>query len=195
MLQRAPQLYKQLRRLFVTVNVTRGRPRQQSGVYIMQDLFHDSIPLLNREISTMVQIGLSSDWMESESGFCWRAMRQALERVESELILIPPRGVDAAGAERWYKGQGLWRDPRRGSIVGDILFQSGHGHGRHGHVGCRIFGNRVGENSSVHCSGTDRDARGVRDLASFGALSGIVRFVHQRPSPAPETPAKRKEWR
>ncbi len=84
----------------------------------------------------------------------------------------PPSGLDAKAQYRWFEARGLIVPIARGSVVGDILYKFG---GRHGHVGIRIGGNRVAENSSVHGIG-EEDARGIRTLNSFGQVDGIVRL-------------------
>ncbi len=64
-----------------------------------------------------------------------------------------------------------------GSTIGDILYKM-HGSGGAGHVGIRINGNRVAENSSVHWNPQDArpDARGIRRLSEFGNFDLIVRL-------------------
>jgi hypothetical protein len=64
-----------------------------------------------------------------------------------------------------------------GSTIGDLLYKM-HGSGGAGHVGIRIDGNRVAENSSVHWNPQDArpDARGIRRLSEFGNFDLIVRL-------------------
>lgn len=62
----------------------------------------------------------------------------------------------------------------QGSVPGDLLFKL-NGSGGDGHVGIRIEGNRVAENSSVHWNGTD--ARGTRSMKEFGHFDVIVRLT------------------
>jgi hypothetical protein len=64
---------------------------------------------------------------------------------------------------------------KHGSKIGDILFKT-HGSGGFGHVGIRIEGNRVAENSSVHVGEYDNEARGIRTLKEFGDYDVIVRL-------------------
>ncbi len=65
-----------------------------------------------------------------------------------------------------------------GSVVGDILYKGRRTSGHYGHVGIRIPGNKVAENSSSHVDpqGRDDDARGVRSLDAFGEYELIVRL-------------------
>ncbi len=73
----------------------------------------------------------------------------------------------------------LWRKSKfkvplkNGSQVGDILYKVDCG-GEFGHVGIRIPGNRVAENSSAHV--VEGDARGTRTLEEFGVYDLIVRL-------------------
>lgn len=59
----------------------------------------------------------------------------------------------------------------QGSTQGALLYKL-HGSGGDGHVGIRVMGNMVAENSSVHWDG--RDARGKRTLREFGNFDVIV---------------------
>jgi hypothetical protein len=62
---------------------------------------------------------------------------------------------------------------KNGSIEGDLLYKL-TGSGGAGHVGIRLRGNMVAENSTVHWDGTD--ARGIRTLAEFGNYDLIIRL-------------------
>ena len=64
-------------------------------------------------------------------------------------------------------------DPEQ-SLPGDILYWT-NGHGPNGHVGFRIQGNWVAENSSAHWDGVD--ARGVRPLDDLNTPDLIVRLT------------------
>ncbi len=69
-------------------------------------------------------------------------------------------------------------DVSHGSVPGDILYKGRKTSGRFGHVGIRIEGNKVAENSSSHVDPEhgDNDARGTRSLEAFGAYELIVRL-------------------
>lgn len=86
-----------------------------------------------------------------------------------------PKGLDAWNAFKWYQQRGLSVAPEHGSVIGDILFKKATVFNPHGHVGIRIAGNRVAENSSVHAR-DDEDARGIRTLSQFGRVDGIIRI-------------------
>lgn len=65
--------------------------------------------------------------------------------------------------------------PERGSVVGDILYKRGTKANPYGHVGIRVAGNRVAENSSTS-RGRVAGARGFRTLKEFGEYDLIVRL-------------------
>jgi hypothetical protein len=63
-----------------------------------------------------------------------------------------------------------------GSVIGDILYKGRKTSGKYGHVGIRIAGNKVAENSSSHIAPGDNDARGIRSYEAFGPYELIVRL-------------------
>lgn len=106
-------------------------------------------------------------------GFCAGWLREVAEEVRPE-IFHHPAGLNARAAFKWYEARGMHIQRKRGSVPGDFLFKVGPNHGKHGHCGIRVQGNRVAENSSVHGIGQE-DARGFRDLKSFGSSYEIIR--------------------
>lgn len=131
---------------------------------------------LQESIAEKAREGLDANWSEWRVGFCWRYVRQILARAGVKAEDYPPQGVDAAGAFAWFKERGMVRKSLTNSLPGDIIFWVGPGHGRHGHVGFRIYGNMLAENSSYHVSGDDDDARGTRALSQLSGISGVVRI-------------------
>lgn len=130
---------------------------------------------LQKKIAAKAEQALFQTGFETNPGFCWRWVRQVLEATMGEEAPIPPRGVDAGGALDWYIEEGMKRERVTNTLPGDIYFWTGPGHGRHGHVGIRIYGNQLAENSSVHASGSDREARGTRALWVLPSISAVVR--------------------
>ncbi len=63
--------------------------------------------------------------------------------------------------------------PKDGSKPGDILFKGVPLFG-FGHVGIRLLGNMVAENSTIHWDG--KDARGLRTIEEFGKVWVILRL-------------------
>jgi hypothetical protein len=76
-----------------------------------------------------------------------------------------------AGMAFFAAGLTVPRD--QGSRVGDLLYKL-YGSGGFGHVGIRVSGNRVLENSSIHWNGLS--AIGTRSLAQYGHFDLIVRL-------------------
>ncbi len=101
---------------------------------------------------------------------CWRTQRLVIEALD---LPSPGPGLDAKRAGAWYKRRGFAIDQERGTLPGDLLFWLD---GKHGHVGMRIKGNKIGENSSVH-STAGSDARGTRKLADLRPADIVVRLT------------------
>lgn len=74
-----------------------------------------------------------------------------------------------------WEGSPYAVEPVRGSVVGDILYKSGTKSNPAGHVGIRVPGNRVAENSSTSI-GRVSGAKGFRSLEEFGKVDLIVRL-------------------
>lgn len=88
---------------------------------------------------------------------------------------FPPHVPDARAQYDWFAKRGYSVPVGNGSVIGDLLYKLGSDDGEHGHVGIRIAGNKVAENSSAH-GGEGGDGRGVRTLSQFGQVDGIVRL-------------------
>ncbi len=80
----------------------------------------------------------------------------------------------AALASRAFAGTHYDVPLHRGSKPGDILYRESGNNGS-GHVGIRVAGNMVAENSSLH-DDDDHDARGLRTFDEFGPIERIVRL-------------------
>lgn len=76
---------------------------------------------------------------------------------------------------KYAKPGGNW------GAIGDILYFEPQGNDPYGHVGIRIPGNLLAENSIVHYRATG-DGRGTRPLSELGRFpSTIVRLPSSRP--------------
>lgn len=69
--------------------------------------------------------------------------------------------------------------PGNGSVVGDILYKRGTKANPYGHVGIRVPGNKVAENSTTS-KGRIQGAKGYRSLEDFGTVDLIVRLPRKR---------------
>jgi hypothetical protein len=115
----------------------------------------------------------ADEGFEKQPTYCARWVRQVLATVPG--VLHPPSGLDARAQFLWFQRKGKVVPVTRGSVPGDILYQTSAGHGIHGHVMIRVLNNLVAENSSYH-SHHGSDARGTRQLSRIGRVSGIVRL-------------------
>lgn len=117
--------------------------------------------------------GLGITYGNTLGGHCAGYARENIWQVYgADSEFASPAGLDAIAQFDWYERKGLAVPVKGGSIIGDLLYKFG---GAHGHVGIRIPNSRVAENSSVHGVG-DQDARGIRTIAQFGEVEGIVRL-------------------
>ena len=135
---------------------------------------------MNKKLATKAVEALTGPGFESRSGFCLRWTRQVVQSVYGSKY---DAYWTASATETMAKVKGspyaVKVDntlPAGGSQVGDILLKGTKTSGKYGHVGIRVIGNKVAENSSAHTSGTDREARGLRSLDAFGSFELIMRL-------------------
>ncbi len=103
---------------------------------------------------------------------CEKWARQVKERVYGAKF-SPLQRHNAMMTAMAFKEAGFSIPLACGSIEGDLLYKI-YGSGGDGHVGIRLRGNVVAENSSVHWDGSD--ARGLRTMAEFGNFDVIIRL-------------------
>lgn len=131
--------------------------------------------LTQERILSTAKAAIYEPGYETRSGWCARWVKQVIRHAAQDSD-FPPDLTDAKKQFAWFKEQGFSVSPARGSLPGDILYYLSDAHGPHGHVGIRVIGNMIAENSSAH-DGTGRnDARGYRRLADVGKPDGIVRL-------------------
>lgn len=135
--------------------------------------------MANTILANAAQGALAAQGFESQSGYCMRFVRQVIQSIYGAKYddYFKPSAYESMLAFR--ARHDLIHNPVDGSVIGDILFKGIKTSGKFGHVGIRIAGNLVAENSSAHTSEHDREARGTRTLEAFGAYELIVRL----PSP------------
>ena len=136
---------------------------------------------MNKKLCEAALAALKADGFPTRPGYCQMWVRLVVESVygkQFEALIHEP----SAGAAGWrFKEDGEFVVPlERGSVPGDLLYKL-TGSGGYGHVGIRVPGNLVAENSSVHITdGRDRDARGCRTLREYGDFDVIVRLPSKR---------------
>lgn len=119
----------------------------------------------------------------SQPHLCQRFVREVVQAVYGNTF-DSYWAASAALTARNFRRKGVLIVPlSHGSTVGDLLYKT-TGSGGDGHVGIRVPGNRVAENSSLHWDpeSAHPDARGFRTLSAFGHYDVIVRL------PAPQVP-------
>lgn len=117
-------------------------------------------------------------------GNCLRFVREVVSNLKPNAwpLEIGPNAWEAANRlEKLGYGIPL----SQGSQVGDLLFKKPTENNAAGHVGIRVPGNRVAENSSYHAASDDDDARGVRTLKQFGTYHKIIRLGDDFNGPYP----------
>lgn len=128
----------------------------------------------NPEFAAQAEAAVRDRKFVSVSGRCQQFLRQNVQKRYGNKY-------DRFHKESATKSMNAWKnsefavDPARGSVVGDILYKGPTKGNPHGHVGIRVVGNRVAENSSTS-RGRVNGAKGFRTLAEFGKVDLIVRL-------------------
>lgn len=107
-------------------------------------------------------------------GNCQAWVRECYEKKFGYKFEEQHKGSAELARQSWAKTQ-YAIDPEAGSVIGDLLYKRGTIFNRAGHVGIRIKGNRVAENSTRH-AGRIRRGIGIVSLADFGKVDLIVRL-------------------
>jgi hypothetical protein len=130
---------------------------------------------MNKKLGKQAEEALTAKGFESRSGYCQRWVRQVVQKMYGSEF---NEYFKASAYETMlaFKDSPYAVDPEKGSVIGDILYKGRKTSGKYGHVGIRVAGNKVAENSSAHVSETDREARGTRTLDAYGAYELIVRL-------------------
>jgi hypothetical protein len=127
-------------------------------------------------LALMAVTGQRAQWGIKPAGQCQVQARVTYEHVFGEIFADIDLGTaKLSGLNFALHGYSIHLG--RGSLPGDLLYKV-HGSGGFGHVGIRVAGNMVAENSSIHWDGND--ARGLRTLEEFGHFDLIIR-LHDKP--------------
>ncbi len=127
---------------------------------------------MNAKMVHAAQVGLTFKGFIKEPHCCQMWVRQVYESVYDERFDDFQKDTAILAGRAWKRSRYAVL-LRNGSVPGDLLYKL-HGSGGDGHVGIRLPGNIVAENSSVHWDG--KDARGTRTLKEFGNFDLIVRL-------------------
>jgi hypothetical protein len=139
---------------------------------------------MNETMSTTAKYALTAPHFTSIPHECQIWTREVYEFVYAEQF-EKYRRSSARQTALAFKESPFYVPFPNGSTIGDLLYKT-VGSGGDGHVGIRINGNRVAENSSVHVEDDAPDARGIRTLKEFGNFDVIVRL----PPPTPQQIAR-----
>lgn len=128
-------------------------------------------------LAAVARRALRAASFERRSARCQKWVRQCVQFLHGSRFDQYHKATAELSRLAWSKSP-YAVDPSHGSVVGDILYKRGTPSQPEGHVGIRVAGNRVAENSSFHWDG--HDARGTRSLAQFGKVDLIVRLPEPR---------------
>ena len=128
----------------------------------------------NKGLAAQAIRQVKSAGTDSSDGMCQKMIREAVQDEYGDRYDDYHKGTAEASRRAWVAG-GFGIDPTNGSVVGDILYKAPTARVPAGHVGIRVSGNRVAENSSTTV-GRVRGAYGYRSLDEFGSVKTIVRL-------------------
>jgi hypothetical protein len=130
------------------------------------------LPKQSNPVARAAVAGLRAKWSPRGPHQCQVFARKCYEQVFGNDFSEIDLGTATLTAIS-FRQHGYSVPLKHGSRPGDLLYKI-TGSGGDGHVGIRVAGNMVAENSSVHWDGSD--ARGLRTLEEFGNFDIIVRL-------------------
>lgn len=136
---------------------------------------------MSKALATQAKKGLSDNSV-SEAGMCQMWVRQQIMKTYGQAKYEKYFERFMAGSAyltmQNFRKSKYAVPVKDGSLIGDILYKGRKTSGTHGHVGIRIAGNKVAENSSSHVDSDsgDHDARGIRSLSAYGDWELTVRL-------------------
>lgn len=128
----------------------------------------------NPRFAAQVESSVRDNAFVRVKGRCQQFLRQNVQKMYGGRYDAYHRATAHDSMKAWSNSE-YAVDPSRGSVVGDILYKSGTKGNPSGHVGVRVPGNRVAENSSTSI-GRVSGAKGYRSLEEFGKVDLIVRL-------------------
>lgn len=131
-----------------------------------------ALPLQSDPLARAAVLGQTATWGEKHENCCQKQARKTYEHVYGKIFADIDLGT-AKTTGLAFALHGFSVHIGHGSKPGDLLYKI-HSNGGFGHVGIRVAGNMIAENSSVHWDGVD--ARGLRTLEEFGYYDLIIRL-------------------
>lgn len=121
-------------------------------------------------------LGIRDEEFEDDPTFCQRYVREIAQEVYGHTYdeLWKSNAIESAKA---VLNSRFYRHPNTGTLPGDICYKT-RGSGPDGHVGIRVWGNFIAENSSYHSRRNNGDARGLRTVQEFGAIQIVCRLPY-----------------
>lgn len=141
-------------------------------------------PPSNPRFALQAEIAVNDDRFVKEPSYCQKFTRQVIQAVYGSHFDRYHKPSAQLSLEAW-KGSEYAVAPERGSVIGDILYKKATKGNPYGHVGVRVAGNRVAENSTVHGS-KKNGGKGFRTLERFGKVDLIVRLPVSAKVPTPK---------
>lgn len=135
---------------------------------------------MSKALATAAIPALTDKNFVKTAGYCQKWIRQLIMKTygtaKYKKYFEKYMGASAVETMNNFKNSPYAVPVKNGSMVGDILYKGNKTSGKYGHVGVRIPGNKVAENSSSHVGPGDNDARGIRSLSAYGDFELIVRL-------------------
>lgn len=132
----------------------------------------------NRTLELAAIAAVEDDAFETKPSYCQRFVRQVIQSEYGGRFDKFHKDTADASMKAWAKSPYAVH-PDRGSVPGDILYWRETPSRRHGHVGVRVTGNKIAENSYVH-QGNQNGAKGYRPLSALGKPDLIVRIPEKQ---------------
>ena len=128
----------------------------------------------NATLAAAAVSAVTNPAFERRGGYCQRVVRQVVQGAHGNRYDRFHKATAEASRKAWIAG-GYAVSPQNGSVIGDILYKAATRDVPEGHVGIRVAGNRVAENSTTSL-GRLQGAKGFRTLEEFGSVKTIVRL-------------------
>lgn len=132
----------------------------------------------NPELAAAAIRTVESTGTDPRRGMCQKMVREAIQSEYGDDYNRFHQGTAHDSMVAWHSSR-FAVTARHGSVVGDILYKRGTRGNPAGHVGIRVPGNLVAENSSTR-AGRVRGAYGFRTVEQFGKVDLIVRLPRRK---------------
>jgi len=133
---------------------------------------------MNQRLAEAAVLAIQDPRFEDQPGYCQKFVRQVIQKVYGDKFDRYALASAKDSAQAWLGSPYAIRTSDLADTqIGDILYKQ-HTSGRFGHVGIRVAGNLVAENSSTF-RGRLAGAKGFRTLEQYGAFDVVVRLPEE----------------